>query len=59
MKNLFDKIFPNEKIILKNGKIVFKTRKSKTPIISFICDCFYLHISAKVTNNFNLSFKFQ
>ncbi|MCI5996942.1 MAG: phosphonate ABC transporter, permease protein PhnE [Peptoniphilaceae bacterium] len=51
MKNLFDKIFPNEKIILKNGKTVLRPR-SKTPIISLFVIVF-IYISAKVTN-FNL-----
>ena len=35
MKNIFDTIFPKEKITLDNGKVVFRPR-SKTPLITIL-----------------------
>ena len=47
MKNIFDTIFPKEKITLDNGKVVFRPR-SKTPLITIIV-IFLMYISVKVT----------
>jgi len=47
MKNIFDTIFPKEKITLDNGKVVFRPR-SKTPLISIIV-ILLMYISIKVT----------
>ena len=47
MKNIFDKIFPKEKITLGNGKVVFRPR-SKTPLITIIV-ILLMYISINVT----------
>ncbi len=47
MKNIFDTVFPKEKITLDNGKVVFRPR-SKTPLITIIV-IFLMYISVKVT----------
>ena len=47
MKNIFDTIFPKEKITLDNGKVAFRPR-SKTPLITVIV-IFLMYISVKVT----------
>ena len=48
MKNIFDTIFPKEKIALDNGKVVFRPR-SKTPLITIIV-IVLMYISIKVTD---------
>ena len=47
MKNIFDTVFPKEKITLDNGKVVFRPR-SKTPLITIIV-ILLMYISIKVT----------
>ena len=51
MKNIFDKIFPKEKITLGHGKVVFRPR-SKTPLITIIV-ILLMYLSINVTG-FNL-----
>ena len=46
MKNIFDTIFPKEKITLDNGKVVFRPR-SKTPLITIIV-IFLMYISVRL-----------
>lgn len=52
MKKLFEKIFPKEKIVLSNGKVVFE-KKSKTLFVTILVLVF-IYICAIVTN-FNFS----
>lgn len=48
MKNLFKKIFQEEKIVLNNGKVVLRPR-SKTPLITVLV-LLFIYISSYITN---------